>query len=79
MIEEETYKQALAIVQLYEQQQRKKEIIKSLPVLEEGMILEYFDLSGNWYVYTQYLQENTHFIPIKTRVRLRTVPKYQPE
>ncbi len=36
---------------------------------EEGMILEYKDLTGRWYEYTKDLQENIHFEPpLGTRV-----------
>lgn len=50
-------------------QSGKDAIIKSLPQLEKGMILEYQDLTGLWYEYTKDLQKNIHFQPINTRVR----------
>lgn len=69
MISEETYKECKKIVEMYELQQKNAEIKKSLPLLEENMILEYQDLSGKWYEYTQELKDNIFFIPIRTRVR----------
>jgi hypothetical protein len=42
---------------------------KLLPILEEGMILEYKDLTGRWYEYTKDLQVNIHFEPLGIRVR----------
>ena len=67
-ITEEMYKEAQEIIKLYELQLRKRAIIKSIPTLEEGMILEYKSLSG-WHEYTKDLQENIHFEPLATRVR----------
>lgn len=70
MITEQMYKEAQEIIKLYELQLRKLAVIKSLPTLEEGMVLEYKDLSGRWYEYTKDLQENIHFEPpLGTRVR----------
>lgn len=70
MITEKMYTDAQEIIRLYELQLRKNDIIKSLPTLEKGMILEYKTLTGEWYEYTKTLQENIHFEPILgTRVR----------
>jgi len=70
MISEQTYKEAKEIVRLYELQIQHKIFLKSLPILEKGMILEYRDLTGRWYEYTKSLQENIHFVPPRgTRVR----------
>lgn len=69
MISEEMYREAKKVIELYELQLRKLTIIKSLPILESNMILEYKDLTGNWYEYTKELQENIHFYPDITRVR----------
>jgi hypothetical protein len=70
MITEKMYKEAQGIIKLYELQLHKLAVIKSLPTLEEGMILEYKDLTGRWYEYTKDLQDNIHFEPpLGTRVR----------
>jgi hypothetical protein len=70
MITEQIYKQAQEIIKLYEQQMRKLAIIQLFPTLDEGMILEYKDLTGRWYEYTKDLQDNIHFEPpLGTRVR----------
>lgn len=69
MITEEMYKEAQEIIKLYELQLSHFAAIKFLPTLEEGMVLEYRDLAGNWYEYTKDLQNNIHFEPMTTRVR----------
>lgn len=70
MITEQMYKRAREVMRLYELQSHKLAVIKSLPILEDGMILEYRDLTGRWYEYTKDLQENIYFEPIQTRVRM---------
>lgn len=73
-ISEQAYKEAKEIVKLYELQQQRILLINSIPRLEDGMILEYRDLTGNWYEYTKELQENVFFEPpLGTRVRMLTV------
>lgn len=71
MISQKTYNEAKQIVELYESQQRKLDHISNLPILEEGMILEYEDFGGGWYEYTKDLQDNIHFYPMALRVRLK--------
>ena len=63
MVTEEMYKEAQQIVKLYELQQRKADIVRSMPSLEEGMVMEYQDLGGYWYEYTEDLKSNAHFNP----------------
>ncbi len=70
MITEQMYKEAQQVIKLYELQVRHLDIVKFLPTLEAGFILEYKDLTGRWYTYTKILQDNVHFIPpLGTRVR----------
>jgi hypothetical protein len=63
--------EAKEIIRLHELQERKIAIIRALPELEEGMVLEYQDLGGDWFEYTKDLQENIHFDPMRTRVRIK--------
>jgi hypothetical protein len=65
------YRHAKQIVKLFKQTKKHMKFIKSLPVLEENMVLEYRDLAGYWYEYTKDLQDNIHFCPDKLRVRIR--------
>ena len=68
MISEKQYLDAKQIIQLYEKQKRNEEHLKLLPNLQFDLILEYQDLTGNWYEYSKILQNNIHFIPEKLRV-----------
>lgn len=69
MITDKMYNDAQEVIRLYELQQKKLAVIKSLPILESDMVLEYRDMMGNWYEYTKILQNNIHFYPEMTRVR----------
>jgi hypothetical protein len=69
-ITQRMFLEAKRILRLFELQERKTAIMNALPELEEGMVLEYYDLGGGWYEYTKDLQKNPHFNPIKARVRM---------
>jgi hypothetical protein len=74
----EVYLRAKQIVELYEKRQRKKAFLDSLQI-EKDEVLEYKDLTGTWYFYTQELQDNLHFEPLKIRVRKKTNSEWEIE
>jgi hypothetical protein len=70
MIDEKTYKEAKEIVKIYEEQlvhDKAMRIITS--ILSEGESFEYKDMMGNWYPYTEDLQNSRHFEPTKIRIK----------
>jgi hypothetical protein len=61
--------QAKELLRLLKKRKKHEKFLKSLPMIEDSMILEYRDLAGYWYEYTQDLKNNMFFHPDKLRVR----------
>ena len=69
VINNEEVRQAKELLKLRKKKKRHEKFLKSLPMIEDQMILEYRDLAGYWYEYSDQLKNNMFFHPDKLRVR----------
>jgi hypothetical protein len=70
-VDKKEVKYAKDILKLNKQIKKHGRFLKSLPTIEDQMVLEYRDLAGFWYEYTDQLKNNMYFHPDILRVRLK--------
>jgi hypothetical protein len=65
---QEEIREAKEILRYKKAKKKHTRFLRSIPEIQDNMVLQYRDLTGYWYEYTDLMKANIYFRPKKLRV-----------